>query len=300
MNLFVRAWYLAEYGAAQTLLFFVGFAPLWFVLGLADFSARLTFLSWRSRRRVTIDNILQAGICFDRRAARRMGLAAFRSVFVMVMESVIIRRRLTLENWPQYVELRLTPEAEAVLRKPGLGVLAASAHLGNWEVAARAVSMIKPMCVVFRPFNNPYLDRAARLSRSAKSLRLMSRIESEPMRFIQALAQGEIVALMMDQHVSKGRVATQFFGRPAWTTKTVAMLHLTTRAPLLIAFAIRTGPLRYEVHAVGPIHFARTGDREKDAIQLTQILTDEIEKIARRFPEQYMWGHRRWKGHPQN
>ncbi len=65
--------------------------------------------------------------------------------------------------------------------------------------------------------------------------------------------------------------------------------------PLVSAFCIRTGPLRYEVHLTGPLQFKRTGDRVEDARQITQTLTDEVEKIARRFPGQYMWGHRRWK-----
>jgi KDO2-lipid IV(A) lauroyltransferase len=294
----LKLWYLVEFGAAQTLLFFIGVAPLPLVLGFADFSARVSFLLWVSRRRTAIDNLLKAGVCANEAEARRMALASFRAFTFMIAESIIVRRTLTAENWPQYVKLRLSPEAEALLKKPGVGLLAASGHIGNWEVAARAVSMIKPMCVVFRPFNNPYLDRAARKSRSGENLRLVSRLDQDPMRFIEALSRGEIVALMIDQHVAKGRVAVQFFGRSAWTTQTMAMLHLTTRAPLILAFAIRTGPLQYEVHSVGPVECARTGDREKDVLALTQALTNEIEKIARTYPEQYMWGHRRWKGHP--
>jgi KDO2-lipid IV(A) lauroyltransferase len=298
VNALLKLWYLVEFGAAQTLLFFISVAPLPLVLGLADCSAGLSFFLWRSRRRTAIDNLLKAGVCANEAAARQMAFASFRSFTVMVAESIVARRRLTAENWSSYVKLHISPEAEVLLKEPGLGLLAASAHIGNWEVAARAVSMIKPMCVVFRPFNNPYLDRAARKSRSGERLRLVSRLDQNPMRFIEALASGEIVALMIDQHVTKGRIAVQFFGRPAWTTQTVAMLHFTTRAPLLLAFAIRTGPLRYEVRTAGPIECERSGNREKDVLALTQALTNEIEKIARTYPEQYMWGHRRWKGHP--
>ncbi|HKC99897.1 MAG TPA: lauroyl acyltransferase, partial [Methylomirabilota bacterium] len=89
--------------------------------------------------------------------------------------------------------------------------------------------------------------------------------------------------------------AIQFFDRPAWATKSVAMLSLTTRMPLVVAFAVRTGRMRYEIHAVGPIAYARTGDREKDAAAITQTITTEVEKAVRRHPEQYLWGHRRWR-----
>jgi len=291
----LRLWHLTEFAVAQTLLFLLARAPLPLVLGFAGFAARVAFLVWRTRRRVAIDNLLQAGLCADEAAARRLAFAAFRTFTVMVVETIVARRRINAENWRDFVTLKLAPEAERLLREPTRGLLVASAHIGNWEVAARAVSMIKPMCVVYRPFNNPYLDRAAHKARSGERLTLVSRLDHEPMKFIQSLARGEIVALMIDQHAVKARVQVDFFGRPAWATKSVAMLHLTTRAPLLVACALRTGPLRYEVRVIGPLPAPRTGDREQDAQAITQAMTTEIENIARQFPDQYMWGHRRWK-----
>jgi KDO2-lipid IV(A) lauroyltransferase len=184
---------------------------------------------------------------------------------------------------------------EALLRRPGQGLIVASAHLGNWEVAARAISMIKPVLVAYRPFNNPHLNEVAREARQGERLRFVSRLEAHPMLFMRALAGGDIVALMIDQHATRGRIAIRFFDRPAWATKSVAMLSLTTRMPLLVAFAVRTGRIRYEIHASGPIAYARTGDREKDAAAITQAITTEVEKAVRRHPEQYLWGHRRWR-----
>ena len=295
MNPLLKFWHLIEFTLVQSLLFVLGFAPLPVVLAVAGFAARVAFFVWRPRRRVAINNLLQAGLCADEPAARRLAFVSFRAFTVMIAETIVARRRIRADNWQEFVTLKLKPDAERLVREPGRGLLVASAHLGNWEVAARAVSMIKPMCVVYRPFNNPLLDRAAHKARSGERLRLVSRLDHEPMRFIEALAAGEIVALMIDQHAAKARVAVDFFGRPAWTTRSVAMLHLATRAPLLVACAIRTGPLRYEVQAIGPITAPRTGDREQDVHAITQAMTAEIEKLARRYPEQYMWGHRRWK-----
>jgi KDO2-lipid IV(A) lauroyltransferase len=263
--------------------------------GVAEIAARVAFVLWRTRRRVAIDNILRAGVRADASAARRLALASFRAVALMVAESVVLRSRLAGDRGRRYVELRLTPEAETLLRAPGVGLLVASAHIGNWEVAARAASLIKPVCAVYRPFNWRWLDRVALGLRSGSSLRLVSRRESDPMRLIRSLAAGEIVALMIDQHASKGRVQVDFFGRPAWTTKAAAMLHLTTRAPLLAVWAIRTGPFRYVIEAVGPVKALRTGDREQDTRALTQALTNAIERTVRQHPEQYLWGHRRWR-----
>ena len=276
----------------------VAIAPPFLLVGGAHASASLAFLVWGRRRRIAIENILQAGLTRDPTRARAMALAAFRALAVTVVESMIIRRRMTRENWRQYVQLEASPEVELALQRPGQGLIVASAHLGNWEVAARAASMLKPLCAIYRPFTNPYLDRVVRAQREGEDLRLESRLADSPLRFVRALAHGEIVALMIDQHVVRGRVAVQFFGRPAWATKSVAMLHLTTRAPLLFACAVRIRPLRYALRVVGPVTCERTGDREKDALALTQALTCEIEAEVRRYPEQYMWGHRRWRVRP--
>lgn len=288
-------WHLLEYSLVRGFMSLIALLPLSLVLGVAWVLSRFIFLAWGKRRRIAIDNILNAGICETPQDARRMARDSFQTFTLMVLETMVARRRITSENWQDFVTVHFSPESEALLREPGLGVIVASGHIGNWEVAARALSMIKPICIIHRPFNNPILERYIARTRSGTNMRLVSRKDAHPMRFIKALAEGEVVAIMIDQHVSKGRVKVDFFGRPAWTTKSVAMMHLTTRAPLLVACAIRTGPLQYEVHTAGPVECPRTGDREKDAQQFTQALTNEIESIVRRFPGQYMWGHRRWK-----
>lgn len=181
------------------------------------------------------------------------------------------------------------------MKDPKQGVIVASAHLGNWEAAARAVSFLKPVCAIYRPLDNPWLEREVHARRSGDRLRLIAKTDGDPMRLMKSLAAGEILAIMMDQHAGTGGVQVEFFGRPAWTTRSVALLHLLTRAPLLVAVAVRTGPLRYTIETAGPIQFDRTGERERDVRELTQRLTKEMEKLVRRHPGQYLWMHRRWR-----
>src|SRR5262249_36622992 len=163
------------------------------MLGLAHAAARVSFLLMRRRRRIAIDNILGAGICTDERQARRIALAAFQTFSVMLVEANIARRRFTAANWADHVALPLSAaEAAAALRTPGQGLLVAHAHSGTWEVMARAVSMIKPVCAVSRPFKNPYLDELVSANRSGANLRLVSRKRAEsPPRLVRALADGE-------------------------------------------------------------------------------------------------------------
>ena len=125
MNPLLKLWHLAEFAAAQTLILLLGVAPMAIVQGFAGLAARIAFFVWRSRRRVAIENLLRAGLCADESAARRMALGAFRNFTLMVAESIVARRRIHAENWRQFVELKLSPEAERLLREPGRGLLVA-------------------------------------------------------------------------------------------------------------------------------------------------------------------------------
>jgi KDO2-lipid IV(A) lauroyltransferase len=55
---------------------------------------------------------------------------------------------------------------------------------------------------------------------------------------------------------------------------------------------------KYIVHNGKPIEPSKTGDKGRDVLKTTAAFTSEIEKIIRRYPEQWLWIHRRWKTRP--
>jgi Kdo2-lipid IVA lauroyltransferase/acyltransferase len=290
-------WHLIEFAVAKIGLAVAAIAPVSLMLALADAVGSAIFTLVPARARIAIDNLLACGVAQDEITARQIGRQCFQSFTRMIMETVIARERITQENWTDFVTLEAGPEALAMLNNPAQGAVVASGHLGNWEVAARAVSMIRPVSVIYRPLENPHLERYLHGGRGGDNLHFISKYKASPLRFMKLLAEGNWLALMIDQHISEAgeRVRVNFFGRPCWTTRSVAMMHLTTRMPLFVALAARTGPLKFKVHLQGPIQWQRSGNREQDVLGITQALTDEIEKFARRYPEQYLWAHRRWK-----
>ena len=44
-----------------------------------------------------------------------------------------------------------------------------------------------------------------------------------------------------------------------------------------------------------PILFTPTGDKAKDIAALTEEINARIETVIRRYPEQYLWAHNRWR-----
>lgn len=294
MNALRRLWHVLEYAAVGALYGLIRLMPVGLLLFAGRVVSDVGFLFAHKRRRIAMDNILQAGVRPDKRQARRLARASVRMLVATVLEGIVVTRRMTADNWQDYVTLVMPNEAERILRAPGEPLLIAAAHLGNWEVAARAASRIKPLVATYKPLKNPLLDKALHKGRSGEHLHLVSKYDGDPLHLMRTLKDGQILAIMADQH-APGGVLVQFFGRPAFTTPAVAMLHLVTRAPLFVSCTVRVAKLRYEAHVVGPLQFERTGDRARDTLEITQAFTVEIERFVRQYPEQYMWTHKRWK-----
>ena len=65
--------------------------------------------------------------------------------------------------------------------------------------------------------------------------------------------------------------------------------------PICFGYCERLGPMRYRFHAEEPIRHARSGDKQRDVRAILEHLNRRLECAIRAHPEQYMWGHRRWR-----
>lgn len=293
-----RVRHLLEYALVRTALAIFDAAPLRACLCLSAGLANLYFLLDRRRRRTAIDNILQAGIRPTASGARRLARASFRHFAALVVESLKAPSCLTGTNWRERIDMHLPPALQSLLDEPSRGVILATGHVGNWEIAAQALSFVKPIVAIARPLNNPYVNRLMTRRTPDARFRVTPKRDADMRRLMKFLAEGNMLAMMIDQHAQKRGMMVDFFGRPASTHTAVALLPLVTRLPLCFGCCIRTGPMRYTVHAVGPIPVERTGDKDEDIARLLRRLNEELEAVIRRFPEQYLWSHRRWRPAP--
>jgi KDO2-lipid IV(A) lauroyltransferase len=187
----------------------------------------------------------------------------------------------------------------AVLREPGRGLILVSGHLGNWEIAARALSAIKPVLGIARPMNNPLAEALLRARLDSANIEWTAKHAADAGRLLGAVRGGKLLALLIDQHARDRGMPIDFFGAPAWTHTSPALLHLVTGAPLVFGFCWRTGPMSYAIEALKPIFHAPTGNKEHDIRAILARLTRELETAIRAHPEQYLWVHRRWKAPSQ-
>jgi KDO2-lipid IV(A) lauroyltransferase len=196
------------------------------------------------------------------------------------------------------VEGREHVEAALASRR---GIVFTTAHIGNWEVCGVAHGWnYAPMSVVYRPLDNPLLDRRLAVLRERSGNVAIDKRRALG-QLLRRLRRGEAVALLVDQNVQEqDGIFVRFFGRPAATTTSAALLHLKTGATLMGGFT-RLGPDgRYRMRYEAPIRVEPSGDRERDVARITQALNDMIEGWVREVPEQWLWIHRRWHTQPRS
>jgi KDO2-lipid IV(A) lauroyltransferase len=177
----------------------------------------------------------------------------------------------------------------------GHGVFFLTGHFGCWETHGLVHALhLAPIGVMARALDNPLLNDLLERVRQCTGNWVIYR-RGGLRRTLRALESGQGVAILIDQHIHGPDATTvDFFNRPAATTTALAALALRTGAPVIPVFAIPVARGRYRMiyeHAVAP----PTGDSAQAVREFTQRCTDVLEMYVRRYPDRWLWMHRRWR-----
>jgi KDO2-lipid IV(A) lauroyltransferase len=155
------------------------------------------------------------------------------------------------------------------------------------------------MNIVVRPLDNPFVDAFVDRYRTLHGNRTFGK-QDFARGLLTSMKRGEVVGILMDTNMTPPQGAfVDFFGVPACTATGVARVALHTGAAVLPAFTIWDKELgKYKIRFDPALQLTKTGDDEADAIANTALFTKAIESYARRYPEQWLWVHRRWKTRP--
>lgn len=205
---------------------------------------------------------------------------------------------LTKDNIGNLVDFEGRENTTKALEK-NRGILMLGSHFGNWELAAAAFSLVvKPAVIIYRPLDSPTFDNLVLWVRSSTGNILIDK-ERAMRKMIRSLKQNEIVATLIDQNMAwQEGVFVDFFGRPACTTNGLALIALHTEAPVIPAYLVRLESGKYKLVIKEEIQLVRTGDEHKDVLVNTQNFTKAVEDIVRKYPDQWLWLHQRWKTKP--
>lgn len=181
------------------------------------------------------------------------------------------------------------------------GVLFLTAHFGGWELSAFAHSLHGHwLHIVMRPMDNEYLDRLLQHYRTMYGNKTVAK-DDFVRGLLAAMKAGETVGILMDTNMTPPQgIFVDFFGIPACTASGLARIALRTDAAVVPGFTIWDPALRkYRLRFDPALDLIRTGALEADIAANTQMFTKVIENYVRRYPDQWLWVHRRWKTRPE-
>ena len=180
------------------------------------------------------------------------------------------------------------------------GVLILTGHLGNWEVAPvlglGGFSAYRGRLHILRRQVHPrWLDQLVTRRFERAGLGVIPKSGSLS-RILDLLEAGDGVVFIMDQHAArKDGVDVEFFGHPARTFKSLAMIALATRAPVVPAHCWREPDGRHVLRFEDPLPLIERDDPGEAIRANTQAYNQALERMILQHPEQWFWVHRRWK-----
>lgn len=247
------------------------------VLGVAVYA-----LPGRYRQRLRA-NAAQAGYtdpAFLRRSAAEMG------ALVMEVPKIWFRQDEALAR-----ASIADPDILAAAQAEKRGILFVTPHLGSFDISARLVARTMPLTVMFRVPRQHFLRGVTQAARNTSTMRAVPADRQGVREFVRALRRGEGVGMLPDQVPAHDGVWAPVFGRPAYTVMLPGKLAQQANSPILMAAAERLP------RGQGwRLHFERVPEPLPDAPEdQAALINATMEKMIRRFPEQYLWSYNRYK-----
>lgn len=285
--------YLLEFCAVKILFFILNFVPLslsgWIIKRVGD----LFYYVSSKRRNIAFDNLTIAyGDTLSVAQKRKIARKCFESSALSILELILIKKikrnasaRFTTTGKQYY---------EAALSR-GKGVIFVASHLGSWEYIAFAGYLSQvPHAVIVKKIKNTYLDKMID--------GLRREIDTVPIPKINAIRQtlAELhknftVAVVIDQWDGSDGMWIDFFGKDTSTASLPARLAQKTGCALIPIFCLRKEVGRYDIQVLPEVPLSTGPDWEAET---TKRLNKILESQIRQYPEQWSWGHRRWKPKP--
>lgn len=292
----------AVYVAVRSAVCVAQAVPTRWAFAFADLLAAAAYHLNKRHRKVAFDNIRHAFPDLNPAGIARLVRGCYRHFATVAVEMLLLPRKLHVINWRDYASMtgpngNVAAMMDAILaRRPGLIV---TAHFGNWELAGFALGVLGfRTYAIARVLDNPYLERFLKRFRQATGQTIIAKKDDFD-RLTEVMRGGGKVATLADQDAGPRGVFVDFFGRPASAHKAVALMALEFDAKMLVVGVPRVGrPLNYEVvceEVIDPRDYAGRPDAVR---AITQRYHDALERLIRRYPEQYFWLHRRWKTQP--
>ncbi|RKY39024.1 MAG: hypothetical protein DRP75_03230 [Candidatus Omnitrophota bacterium] len=272
----------------------IAFLPSRVAFGLADVIGRLAYLLIRKKRQIALDNLrlafgkekkeeeLKEIACLNAREICRAGVEILQFLYFPSRIKIIIEGKENIEK--------------AFLQKRG--VILIGAHFGNFPLI---IAKLREEGYRINTLMREMHDR--KVERFFQGIRERLRISSIMLhpkqisikKCLEVLRNNEAIFILIDQHAGAGGVKVDFFGTPALTPIGPAIFALRTGAPILPVFILKERD-RHRIVIEPEVKICAGKDEEERIEKTMGKLTKIVEAYVRRYPHQWSWVHKRWKG----
>ncbi len=290
-----------EYAAVYQLILISRIAPLKIVRAISNLLGDLLYALGPRRRNIAIENLQNAfpGEKTEKEL-RKIARLSCRSFFLTFLETI---KLCFLFTNPDIIN-SLRPRTENLdelfqkakrLHDESGGCIFVTPHIGNWELlpyVSSAVGIL--LAVVVRPLDNSYLEKLLYANRVASGQVIIPKRNA--LFVLQAaLQKGRSIGMLPDQSTMKG-ISVNFFNHKATTTPVPALLAITYKRPIVVVACCRKPDSdQYEGFVCDPIWPGEYKSEKAEIFRLTEAMNLKMESIIRKYPEQYLWIHNRWK-----
>jgi KDO2-lipid IV(A) lauroyltransferase len=288
-----------EYAAVWAILKVLGALPRGLARGLATAVASALYGMLPKLRRTAEFNLRLAFPEWDDARRRQVIRGMVRNLGWMAAEFARFPR-YTCENIEEVLILDGHKNFLDGQRR-GKGVLYLTGHIGAWELSSFAHALYGfPLHYMARPLDNARVDKLVNQYRCLSGNEPIFKNESAR-ALLKILKEAGTVGILADQNTMPDEgVFVDFFGKSACTTTGIARVALHTGAAVVPGYAYWDASIgKYRLRFEPAVELIRTGNTERDIFVNTQRFAKVIEEIIRKYPEQWVWVHARWKVRPK-
>ncbi len=274
--------------------FLVRLLPLRLAQSFGSYIGSLGFLVASRRRAIAINNLTHAFPDKSREDIKKIARGAFQSYGISIAEFLWFPR-LTPQRLRRFVRfLNVDIIGEAYARSKGIILM--SGHFGNWELMALSTAHFSgyPLSIIVQNQRNRLVNKIINGYRCIWGNSVVP-MELSAREILRKLSDGQAVGILADQSAPQEGLFVSYFGRPAATHQGPAIFSLRTGAPILMGFPIRQPDGRYQVIYEEVDQHDLNGYSVENVAELTRRHVALLEKYVRKYPEQWLWMHRRWK-----
>lgn len=254
----------------------------------------------RKHRERAIGNLRRSFPDMPEEQVRTMARRSMQNLFMFFVEVLFTTRLIRIDTWTRYVRLEGFRDVLGMLLRQRTGLIMLSAHYGNFEISNYVLTTLGfETSAIGRPLDNPYVNEWLMGVRERQGGKIIAK-KGATEEVTAALEARGVIGFVADQNAGPKGIFVDFFGRKASTYKSIGLLAMQYRVPVVIGYARRLGD-RFQF-AMGVQDVIRPEDWEgqDDPLRyVTQRYTKAIEDFIRADPGQYWWVHRRWKTRPK-